>query len=175
MTKEVIKDMLYFKICILFQAISCPPPGIGTDTTLNATAHPYRYQEVVNYTCNDDAAMVTRGSLSLQCGANGEWSNEPPTCRKYHYRLQRSWGKVMFLHVSVILFTGGSSASVHAGIYIPPGADPLEQTPPPVADLPTGADTPSPRSRHSPLGAVHAGRYGQQAGGTHPTGMHTCC
>ena len=23
-------------------------------------------------------------------------------------------------------------------------------------------------------GAVHAGRYGQQAGGTHPTGMHTC-
>ena len=23
-------------------------------------------------------------------------------------------------------------------------------------------------------GAVHAGRYEQQAGGTHPTGMHTC-
>ena len=23
-----------------------------------------------------------------------------------------------------------------------------------------------------PSGAVHAGRYGQQAGGTHPTGMH---
>ena len=22
--------------------------------------------------------------------------------------------------------------------------------------------------------AVHAGRYGQQAGGTHPTGMHSC-
>ena len=31
----------------------------------------------------------------------------------------------MFLHVSVILFTGrGGSVSVHAGIYIPPGADP---------------------------------------------------
>ena len=26
----------------------------------------------------------------------------------------------------------------------------------------------------SHLGAVHAGRYGEQAGGTHPTGMHTC-
>ena len=26
----------------------------------------------------------------------------------------------------------------------------------------------------SPPGAVHAGRYGQQAGGTHPTGMHSC-
>ena len=27
---------------------------------------------------------------------------------------------------------------------------------------------------YPPLGAVHAGRYGQQAGGTHPTGMHSC-
>ena len=25
----------------------------------------------------------------------------------------------------------------------------------------------------SHLGAVHVGRYGQQAAGTHPTGMHT--
>ena len=30
-----------------------------------------------------------------------------------------------------------------------------------------------PGSRHPPC-TVHAGRYGQQAGGTHPTGMHTC-
>ena len=37
--------------------------------------------------------------------------------------------------------------------YIPPGADTPEQTPP---------------------STVHAGRYGQQAGSTHPTGMHTC-
>ena len=46
----------------------------------------------------------------------------------------------------------------------------------PGADIPPGADTPW--SRH-PQGAdipppMHAGRYGQQAGGTHPTGMHTC-
>ena len=26
----------------------------------------------------------------------------------------------------------------------------------------------------TPPGAVHAGRYGQQAGGTHPTGIHSC-
>ena len=51
----------------------------------------------------------------------------------------------MFLHLSVILSTGGVSALLHAGIH-PPWAD----TPP---------DT---------MG------YGQQAGGTHPTGMHTC-
>ena len=74
----------------------------------------------------------------------------------------------MFLHLSVILFTRRMSALVYAGIHpakqnLPPepSRHPLlpEQTPP-------GAETPS--------GAVHAGRYGQQAGGTLPTGMHTC-
>ena len=68
--------------------------------------------------------------------------------------------KVIFLHLSVILFTGGVSASVHAGIpHLPPRADtplgadtpwsrhpprsrhPLEQTPPPRRDPPR-ADTP---------------------------------
>ena len=85
------------------------------------------------------------------------------------------------------------SASVHAGIsppkQTPPGADtplgadtpqsrhplgpdtPLEQTPP-------TAETP-PHSRHPPQQnppstAGHAGRYGQRAGGTHPTGMQSC-
>ena len=81
-----------------------------------------------------------------------------------YYRRQRSCGKVMFSQACVILFTGGVSASVYAGIpHTPTGADtppdqtppweqtPLEQThtqPPPGADLP-GADTP--QSRH-PLG-----------------------
>ena len=32
----------------------------------------------------------------------------------------------------------------------------------------------TPGTRYTPLRAVHAGRYGQQAGGTHPTGMHSC-
>ena len=61
----------------------------------------------------------------------------------------------MFLHVSVILFTGGS-APLHVGIH------PLDQR-----------QAPNPGSRH-PSGAVHAGRYGQQADGTHPTGMQSC-
>ena len=74
----------------------------------------------------------------------------------------------------------------------PPGTDPPGADSPPGADTPStppGADNPHrrrhpreqtpPRSRH-PLGAdtprpVHAGRYGQQAGGTYPTGMHSCC
>ena len=29
-------------------------------------------------------------------------------------------------------------------------------------------------TRYTPPGAMHAGRYGQQADGTHPTGLHSC-
>ena len=68
---------------------------------------------------------------------------------------------VMFLHLSVshsVHSVHRGSASVHAGIH------PLEQTP--QDQTPPGAN-PYPR-------AVHAGRYRQQASGTHPTGRHTC-
>ena len=67
----------------------------------------------------------------------------------------------------MILFTGGS-ASVHAGISPPLGS---RHAPP---------DQASPRTRHPPPGpgippgTEHAGRYGQRAGGTHPTGMQSC-
>ena len=60
-------------------------------------------------------------------------------------------GRFIFLHVSVILYTWGGRK---------------------VADLPSGSRHPPPRIRHPPC-TVHDGRYGQQAGGTHPTGMHT--
>ena len=33
----------------------------------------------------------------------------------------------------------------------------------------------TPSWEQTPPRAVHAGRYGQQTGGTHPTGMHTRC
>ena len=88
-----------------------------------------------------------------------------------YYRPQRSWGKVKFLQVPVILFTGGS-ASVHAGI--PPPR--TRQPPPPDQASPLGPGTPPdqapPRTR--PPGTEHAGRYSQRAGGTHPTGMQSC-
>ena len=114
-------------------------------------------------------------------------------------------GKVIFLHLFVILFTGegvclsacwdttppspGSRPPSGPGIPSRSRCPPQEQTsrdqahpqtlPPRNQDQ---AHTPgtrhpwdqaSPGSRH-PLGAEHAGRYGQQAGGTHPTGMHAC-
>ena len=69
-------------------------------------------------------------------------------------------GARLFLHVSAILLTGGGGVPQFMLGPLPPGSrHPSDQA--------------SPRSRHPP-GAVHAGRYGQQAGGTHPTGMHSC-
>ena len=90
---------------------------------------------------------------------------------------KRSFGKVMFLHLSVILFTGGLSVSVHAGIHPPgrhqtplladtphPGKHPPGQTPP--CPVHAGIHTPCP---------VHAGiNMATAADGTHPTGMHSC-
>ena len=62
----------------------------------------------------------------------------------------------------------------------PPEADtpPWKQTPPesrhpPWKQTPTGSRHPLPRKQTLPE-AVHAGRYGQQSGGMHPTGMQSC-
>ena len=92
-----------------------------------------------------------------------EWKKIQNFLYFFFYRSQRSWGKVIFSKACV-------KDSVHRG---GPGRHPQEQTPPweqtypGEQTYPQGADTPPP-------GAVYAGRYGQQAGGTHPTGMHTC-
>ena len=69
--------------------------------------------------------------------------------------------KVMFLHVCVILFTGGVSGQgepPRAGR--PPGqGDPPGQGEPPPGPDPPGKQTPA---------------YGLRAAGMHPTGMHSC-
>ena len=72
-------------------------------------------------------------------------------------------GKVIFfLHLCVILFTGRRWGSAQPPIGRPPQCKPplVGQTPPDADPLGLGK---------SPLPS----RYGQQAGGTHPTGMHT--
>ena len=64
-------------------------------------------------------------------GYYGIWSTRRRTTgmRSCFYHLQRSWGKVMFLHVSVILFTGGVCLSA-CWDTPPPGTGlPREQTP----------------------------------------------
>ena len=72
------------------------------------------------------------------------------------YRLQRSWAKVMFLQVCVILFTGGGCLPRCMLGYHPPGADPPPRSRhPPRADTPQSRYPPKtrpPRSRHLPLG-----------------------
>ena len=75
----------------------------------------------------------------------------------------------MFLQVCVILFTGRGEYLTR---YTPPGPG----TPPRTRY--------TPRTRHTPLDQAHPpgpgtpppgpGRYGLRAGGTHPTGMHSC-
>ena len=95
----------------------------------------------------------------------------------------------MFLHLSVILFTGEIChtplpwADTPWGRH-PPGADtplgrPLSrhlpgQTPPPGRH-PLGRHPPGqthPPDRHPPAQCMLG--YGQQADGTHPTGMQSC-
>ena len=91
------------------------------------------------------------------------------------------WGKVIFLHLSVILFTGGE----YLGRYPPgrytPGRSILQQVNPPAGTSPWQVHPPSrytpqqvhPPQAYTPLRQCILG-YGQQAGGTHPTGMHSC-
>ena len=51
---------------------------------------------------------------------------------------------------------------------------PLPEQVPPRTRYPWTRYTPPGTRLGTPPGAVYAGRYGQQAGGTHPTGMHSC-
>ena len=113
-------------------------------------------------------------------GGRIEWANV------FDYRPQCSCGKVMFLHLSVILFTGGVSAPVHAGIHTPLGRHPLGRhppaqcmlgyTPPPPAQCILGYTSPCPvHAGNTPPCPVHAGIHmATAADGTHPTGLHSC-
>ena len=81
------------------------------------------------------------------------------------------WGKVMFLHLCVILFTGGRGVCPTPSGCRPPrvGQTPWMQTS-------RVGQTPPPGCRHPGLGRppwMQTPPYSQQAGGTHPTGMHT--
>ena len=78
---------------------------------------------------------------------------------------QRSCGKVMFLHLSVILFMGGGSLSV-PGVSVQ-GRVSLSRGVSVQGGLCPG------RGSLSGGGLCPGGVC--QRGGTHPTGMHSCC
>ena len=77
-------------------------------------------------------------------------------CYMGYYCQQTKFVKVLFSQVSVCP-RGGVSAPLYARIHTPQ-ADPPGQTPPP--------------GRHPSVQCIVG--FGQQAGGTHPTGMHSC-
>ena len=71
-----------------------------------------------------------------------------------HYHPQRSWGKVIFSQVSVILFTGGLPQCM-LGYHPPPptpgpGRHPLDQVPPGTRH-PQDQTPPDPQDQASPL------------------------
>ena len=74
--------------------------------------------------------------------------------------------KVMFLHVSVILSTGGVCPIAYWDT--PPWT--RGRHPSPKSKYPRDQRQ-APPPEQTPPRTVHDGRYGQQAGGTHPTGM----
>ena len=87
------------------------------------------------------------------------WERRIPT-----YRPKRSWGKVIFSLASVILFTGGGSTSVHAGIPHPTGTrHPPNQAPPWLGTFRRPGTPPRP-GRHPP----GPGRHPTPGWGRHP-------
>ena len=87
-----------------------------------------------------------------------------------YYRLQMKLRKGnVFTPVSQSFCSQGGLPQYMLGCILPQTR--CRHPPRPEADPPKPPRT---RGRHSPPGAVHAGRYGQQEGGTHPTGMHSC-
>ena len=81
------------------------------------------------------------------------------------------WDKVIFLVACVKNSVHGGGE--YLGRYTPRAGTtptPVRYTPSPRA----GTSPPHPPGQVHPPGAVHAGKYWQQAGGTHPTGMHSC-
>ena len=93
---------------------------------------------------------------------------------------KRCLRRLCFVHVSHSVHRGGVPGQVPPRTrYTPRTRYPPDQVHPPGTRYPLDQVHPPqnqvapPGSRYTP-GAVHAGRYGQQAGGTHPTGMRSC-
>ena len=145
---------------------------------------PYGEYVNIDMTLNDDVIC----SIQADQNNSGSGDSQAASCSVVLDVVSGKWRLCIYTHVSVILFTGGGFSPLHAGIHHPsspgPGTSPRDQAPP----LPPGTQTPweqtpreqtPPWSRHlpgadTPHSAMHAGRYGQQAGGTHPTGMQSC-
>ena len=89
-----------------------------------------------------------------------------------YYRPQRSCSKVMFLHVSVILFTGG------VFVRETPQTDPPGQRPSWTVTPPDGKPSPDRDPQTETPWTETPGQRPlrtERTGGMHRTGMHSCC
>ena len=119
--------------------------------------------ETVVWSTSEKSRLFTDGAVSYKCMTSGKKTKRIQGLRY----ISIFTVKVVFLHVYVILSTGGGGLPQCMLGYHPsgsrypppPGRHPPKQVPPLGAGLPR---------------AVHAGRYGQRAGGMHPTGMQSC-
>ena len=75
-------------------------------------------------------------------------------------------GKVMFLHLFVILFTGGRVGLWVQGVYTPSHTHTRHRHP--------GRSHPPLDTPRTPPPGTHTSHYSQRAGGAHHTGMHSC-
>ena len=160
----------YYDIKNFFQKkVKCTPcPKYWTVTSTLVTFEHSRKQQNVGYT-----------DATIGCSLKQPKRNDNTRCINTHIKggkvfLVLSYlppayevcGKVMFLHASVILSTWGACmprtppCAMHAPL--PPACPPPPHMPP----------TCTPPATHAP--ARPLSRYGQWAGGTHPTGMHPC-
>ena len=106
------------------------------------------------------------------------WNQLPITTRK------RSLRRLCFyMCCQSFCSRGGGLPQCMLGYHPPGPGTPLGAGTPPPQQAPPRADTPPPRvdtpwdqapPRCRPPCTVHAGRYSQQVGGMHPTGMQSC-
>ena len=94
-------------------------------------------------------------------------------CNNFYLR-KRSCRKIMFLHPTVCLSTGGVCVS-----QLPTPSRSHLHPPPPKSPTPSSWKPPTPRGSHLPPPGSHIHpppppEMATEAGGTHPTGMHTC-
>ena len=107
----------------------------------------------------DIVSMVSIVSIfengSANVDAKCEWTLLPPS--------NEAWGKIIFLHLSVILFTGGSTWAgtpwqVHClGRYTPQQVPPRQVHPPGRYNPPQQVQPPP--GRYTPLAGTPLGRY----------------
>ena len=125
----------------------------------------------------DDAEVLDAALRTV--GFNVKIHNDCTVQVRVHYHPQRSCGKVMFLHLTVIMFTEGCLAYSPLGQVHPTATTPLGQVHPPAGTPPATPRIHTPPGRYTswqpyPPPSRYIPPPVTAADGTHPTGMFSC-